>query len=322
MGLRHLLYVVFLSVIVFAVAGCSSCGGDDKGKKPEGKTKKQKRAARTDTCGVDSLDSLSADTLTADTLPLDTLIADTVDTIPQPLTEWEFAQQNFVELKTLIPDVIEDIRYCTEHNFVGTVISGYKEPVALTTRQCGDSLKVVADLLRQKGYRLKIYDAYRPDDAVQHFRRWAGALADQKMKEEFYPEIDKAELFKMGFISSRSKHCHGSTVDLTLCDIDGEEIDMGGAFDFFSLSSHSDFIDSLTNLQRDNRALLREAMEKHGFKIATTEWWHFSLIDEPFPDRVFNFPVKHLMPPDVKKGDNKSGSKSERKNIKGGSKKN
>lgn len=237
------------------------------------------------------------------------------------ISDKRFAMRHFVEVKKVIPDLIEEIRYQTDHNFVGKPIDGYIDPVALLTKEAADALKKVADELRAKGYRLKIYDAYRPDDAVQHFRRWVGNMDDQVMKEEFYPDIDKRILFKEGYISSRSKHCHGSTVDMTLCDKEGEEIDMGGYFDYFSPTSHSDHTESLTSNQLANRQLLRETMERHGFVIAKSEWWHFAFKDEPYPDFSFNFPVMKFenMKKELEK--EQKGEKKDKKKVKKAEKK-
>lgn len=298
----HRLVSLGLSALLLMVCSCESCGD-----RPNTAKKKQKKVRRVEYRRSVPSDS---DTLLADTVDtiatIDSLLTDSVETeaedsvepidsaMAAKLAEMEFAVKHFVEVKKLIPDLIEEIRYNSDHNFVGRRIAGYEESVALLTKECAEALKKVADELREEGYRLKIYDAYRPDDAVQDFRKWVGNMKDQKMKDEFYPDIEKSELFKAGYISSRSKHCHGSTVDMTLCDQKGNELDMGGHFDFFSETSHSDHTESLTEEQQENRKLLREAMERNGFKIANTEWWHFSLIEEPYPKENFNFPVKSL----------------------------
>ena len=304
-----ILYCLFL--LIFSGSGllmssCESCGKKDAKteKKPTKKVKKRKSEV-VDTCTVDSTGQEVSDSLEimeeekTDSVAAQedsTAVGEMADSaaLEEKLTDEQMAVRYFVEVKSLIPDVIEEIRYNTEHNFVGKRIEGYQESVALMTKEGAEALKKAADELREKGYRIKIYDAYRPDAAVQHFRRWVGDLNDQKMKEEFYPDIEKEVLFKQGYISSRSKHCHGSTVDMTICTINGDDVDMGGHFDFFSESSHSDNTETLTEEQKQNRAILRTAMENNGFKIAGTEWWHFSLIDEPYPETSFNFPVKKL----------------------------
>lgn len=248
-----------------------------------------------DTLSGDTIMELS-DTLSADSAsiesPADTVSADTV--LDEKAEERKFIKEHFVEVRSLIPDLIEEIRYNSNHNFVGKRIRGYEESVSLLTKEAALALKEVADELRPKGYRIKIYDSYRPRDAVEHFRSWVGNPSDTLTKSEFYPEKDKSVLFQEGYISSRSRHCHGSTIDMTLCTTSGQELDMGGTFDLFSERSHSDYTETLTSSQISNRSLLRSTMEKHGFVIANTEWWHFRLAKEPFPDREFNFPVASL----------------------------
>lgn len=217
----------------------------------------------------------------------------------------------FVNLAEAVPDAILEIRYFTTYNFVGARIDGYLAPTALMTRQAADSLRAVSDDLIRKGYRLKIYDAYRPQRAVDHFVRWAADRADTRMKGPFYPDLDKGVLFAQGYIAEKSGHTRGSTVDLTLFDMaTGKEVDMGGTFDWFGPESHPDFCGNpvkgtytgnnrkspagrrITAEQFANRMILREAMLAHGFKALDSEWWHFTLRDEPFPDRYFDFPVE------------------------------
>lgn len=197
----------------------------------------------------------------------------------------------FVMLSEAVPDAILEIRYYSTYNFVGRRINGYEEPVAMLTKEAAEALKAVSDELITKGYRLKIYDAYRPQRAVTHFANWAKDLDDTKMKKYFYPDLDKSVLFKQGYIAHKSGHSRGSTVDLTLFDMNTEkEADMGGTFDFFGELSHPDY-KNITEEQYNNRMILREAMMKHGFKPLSTEWWHFTLKNEPYPDTYFNFPV-------------------------------
>ena len=198
---------------------------------------------------------------------------------------------DFVVLSDVVPDVILEIRYYSSYNFVGQRIDGYEQPTALLTKEAATALKGVSDDLASKGYRLKIYDAYRPQKAVDHFERWAKDVNDTAMKEYFYPELDKSVLFEKGYIYSHSGHSRGSTVDLTLVDVNtGKEIDMGGTFDYFGERSHSNYT-NITKKQYDNRMILREAMVSHGFKPLPEEWWHFTLENEPYTDTYFNFPV-------------------------------
>ena len=197
----------------------------------------------------------------------------------------------FVKLAEAVPDAILEIRYYSTYNFVGDRIDGYNTPIAYLTKEAAEALKKVSDELIAKGYRIKIYDAYRPQRAVSHFARWAKDLKDTRMKKYFYPNLDKSVLFDQGYIDYKSGHSRGSTVDLTLFDMNTEkEVDMGGTFDYFGVQSHPDY-KKITKKQYNNRMILRKAMMKHGFRPLSTEWWHFTLNDEPYPDTYFDFTV-------------------------------
>ena len=201
-------------------------------------------------------------------------------------------REHFVKITDVIPDVILEIRYFGTYNFVGTRIDGYLEPIAMLTRQAADSLKAVSDDVMRLGYRLKIYDAYRPQCAVDHFVRWSKDPQDTLTKRYFYPMLDKPVLFEQDYIMAKSGHTRGSTVDLTLFDMATEkEVDMGGTFDWFGEESHPDYT-GITAEQYANRMILRDAMLRHGFKPLDSEWWHFTLRNEPFPDTYFTFPVQ------------------------------
>ena len=201
---------------------------------------------------------------------------------------------DFVSIAEVVPDAILEIRYYTTYNFVGARIDGYRQPTALLTREAADSLRAVSDDVLAQGYRLKIFDAYRPQCAVDHFVRWAADVSDTLMKPYFYPDLDKSVLFEQEYIMEKSGHTRGSTVDLTLFDMATErEVDMGGTFDWFGIESHPDYTD-ITPQQYANRMILREAMLRHGFKPLASEWWHFTLADEPYPDTYFTFPVRDL----------------------------
>ena len=219
----------------------------------------------------------------------------------------------FVNLADAVPDAILEIRYYSTYNFVGTRVDGYLEPVALLTKQAADSLRAVSDDLKAQGYRLKIFDAYRPQMGVDHFVRWAADIPDTLMRAYFYPDLDKSVLFDQEYIMEKSGHTRGSTVDLTLFDMATEkEVDMGGTFDWFGPESHPDFCGnpetgeytgdnsasptgrSITPEQFENRMILRRAMLRHGFKTLDSEWWHFTLKEEPFPDTYFTFPIQNL----------------------------
>ena len=197
----------------------------------------------------------------------------------------------FVLISSEIPDAILEIRYATTYNFVGDVIDGYEEPIAILSKEAAQALKGAAADLKEQGYRLKIWDAYRPQMAVDHFVKWGGNVNDARMKEIFYPEIDRAKLFELGFIAEQSSHTRGSAVDLTLFDMrTGKEVDMGSPFDYFGEISHPDYED-LTPEQLSNRAILKDAMVANGFEPIDTEWWHFTLANEPYPNTYFTFPV-------------------------------
>ena len=212
----------------------------------------------------------------------------------------------FVNITDVVPDVILEIRYFGTYNFVGARIDGYEQPTALLTREAADSLRAVSNDLKTQGYRLKIYDAYRPQKAVDHFMRWGKDLDDTLMRAYFYPNEVKDSLFIKGYIAERSGHSRGSTLDLTLFDMRTEkEVDMGGTFDWFGKESHPDCggdpatgtyrqNDTITAQQFANRMILREAMLRHGFKPYDCEWWHFTLKNEPYPDTYFWFPVHEL----------------------------
>ena len=198
---------------------------------------------------------------------------------------------DFVLLSDAVPDAILEIRYYSTYNFVGRRIDGYEEPTALLTKEAAQALRGVSDDLALRGYRLKIFDAYRPQTAVDNFVSWSKDPDDDIMKPYFYPELEKDTLFPQGYIFARSGHSRGSTVDLTLFDMNtGKELDMGGTFDYFGEKSHPDYTD-ITPEQYNNRMILREAMTSHGFVPLETEWWHFTLADEPYPDTYFTFPV-------------------------------
>lgn len=206
----------------------------------------------------------------------------------------------FVLVTDVVPDAILEIRYYSSYNFIGERIPGYEQHIAMLTRQAADSLKVVSDELLQKGYRLKVFDAYRPQCAVDFFMEWAADTTDVRMQDYFYPELTKSVLIPQGYIAEKSGHTRGSTIDLTLFDMNTEkEVDMGCTFDYFGVASHPDVLPEqeigaycpITQEQYDNRMILREAMLAHGFKPYDCEWWHFTLENEPFPDTYFTFPV-------------------------------
>ena len=197
----------------------------------------------------------------------------------------------FVLLADHIPHIVQEIRYYSTYNFIGERIDGYEEPCALLTAEAARALKSAAGELIVQGYRLKVFDAYRPARAVKHFVLWGIEDQDIRMKPYFYPDLEKQELFSRGYIAKQSSHSRGSAVDLTLLDMrTGRELDMGSPFDLFSEVSHPDYR-GITEEQYENRMILRRAMLRNGFLPIDCEWWHFTLENEPYPDTYFEFPV-------------------------------
>ncbi|MCR4606381.1 MAG: M15 family metallopeptidase [Oscillospiraceae bacterium] len=197
----------------------------------------------------------------------------------------------FVVLADMVPHIVQEIRYYSTYNFIGDRIDGYEEPCALLTKEAARALKGVSNELFVQGYRLKVFDAYRPACAVRQFVLWGIEDTDIRMKPYFYPDLEKQELFSKGYIAKMSSHSRGSAVDLTLLDMKtGKELDMGSPFDLFSEISHPDSR-AVTENQYENRMILRKAMIRNGFEPIDCEWWHFALGNEPFPDTYFEFPV-------------------------------
>lgn len=200
--------------------------------------------------------------------------------------------EGFVYAKTIIPDLDVELRYYTTNNFVGDTIDSYKSNNLIITKAAAEKLKLVQDELQQQNLCLKIYDGYRPQGAVNHFIRWARDLNDTLNKQEFYPEVNKRNLFKAGYIATRSGHSRGSTIDLTITNGEtGEPLDMGSPYDFFGEKSWVDY-KGITEKQKANRQLLQTVMLKHNFRNYPKEWWHFTLRWEPFPETYFDFEVE------------------------------
>ena len=199
----------------------------------------------------------------------------------------------FVSVGEVIPDVLLDIRYYSSFNFIGERIDGYEEPAAILTREAAQALKEASREAMEQGFRLKVFDAYRPQKAVDHFVRWAKDPEDIRMKAFFYPDLEKKKIIPQGYIAEHSGHSRGSTVDLTLFDMaTQQDVDMGGTFDFFGELSHPDY-SGVSEVQHANRMLLQSLMVKHGFRPLETEWWHFTLENEPWPDTYFTFSVRN-----------------------------
>ena len=198
---------------------------------------------------------------------------------------------DFVLLSDVVPGIIQEIRYHSTYNFIGDKIDGYEDPCAMLTKEAARALKAVSNEMMVQGYRLKIFDAYRPACAVRHFVLWGIEDQDIRMKPYFYPDLEKQELFAKGYIAKLSSHSRGSTVDLTLLDMKtGKEVDMGSPFDLFSPISHPDCRE-VTDGQYNNRMMLQKVMVRNGFRPLECEWWHFTLENEPYPDTYFEFPL-------------------------------
>ncbi|MFZ0722777.1 MAG: M15 family metallopeptidase [Xanthobacteraceae bacterium] len=209
-------------------------------------------------------------------------------------TQTAQAQQrpaDFVDAATVVPGLIVEMRYAGSHNFTGRPVDGYLAPHCLLTREAAAALAEVARDIAPRGLAIKVFDCYRPVRAVANFVRWARDLNDQKMKDEFYPNVDKRTLFRDGYIASHSGHSRGSTMDLTLAKTDGAALDMGTPFDFFNPKSWT-ADPTITPAQHANRMVLADAMRRRGFRGYDKEWWHFTLRGEPYPTTFFDFPVQ------------------------------
>ena len=186
----------------------------------------------------------------------------------------------------------KELRYATSNNFIGKPIDGYLKDSLIISKPAAKALKEIQTKLMLSGLSLKIFDAYRPQQAVDHFVRWAKVMNDTLMKQLYYPDVQKSELFTLGFIASKSGHTRGSTVDLSIVDVKtNKEVDMGSSYDFFGEKSHP-FYKKITEAQMKNRMLLRTIMIKNGFIPYDNEWWHFTLKDEPYPTTYFNFLIE------------------------------
>jgi D-alanyl-D-alanine dipeptidase len=198
----------------------------------------------------------------------------------------------FVYVDQVDPGIQLDIRYYSENNFVGNRVDGYNAPVGILTCEAATALTAVNQDLKEHGYGLKLFDAYRPQKAVDHFIRWSWDVNDQKTKSLYYPRVDKAKLFELGYLSRRSAHSRGSSVDVTIVSLEtGKELDMGTPYDFLDPLSGWE-AKSISAEQTSNRQLLKNNMQKHGFKSISTEWWHYTLINEPYPNRYYDFIVE------------------------------
>ena len=200
--------------------------------------------------------------------------------------------ESFVVVNDESPSLVFDIRYYSDDNFLGTKVRGYESAKCILTRSASEALKKVQREMSAAGYTLKIFDCYRPQEAVDHFVQWVRDTDDQKMKAQYYPNEDKSQLIEKGYIADQSGHSRGSTLDLTLVENSSStELDMGTPFDYFDTLSNTDD-PRISEQQRRNRLLLKAAMENHGFVNYDKEWWHYTLKDEPYPETYFDFPVR------------------------------
>jgi D-alanyl-D-alanine dipeptidase len=200
----------------------------------------------------------------------------------------------FVDVGRIVPDIAVDLRYFSSDNFVGRRIDGYEARRLVLTEPAAAALAAVQAELRPFGLGLLVYDGYRPERAVRHFLRWAEDPDDTQMKARYYPDVAKQDLLREGYVAGRSSHSRGSTLDLTLVARDGDAVrplDMGTGWDRFSPRSWPTSPE-VPPAARANRLLLRSLMTKHGFRPYPREWWHFTLADEPYPDRYFDFPIR------------------------------
>lgn len=221
----------------------------------------------------------------------------------------------FVHIHEIDPTILLHPFYYGTHNFMGRQIDGYKAPTIIVTKEAALALKNVQADIRKDNYSLLITDGYRPTKAVDHFVRWSKDLSDQKMKQYYYPHIDKRDAFKLGYVAEKSGHSRGSTVDLTIIEIgktyipdppaikrtltNGKSVyrwldntvDMYTSVDLMDLASWHD-TDLVTGTYARNRNYLREKMVAHNFQPFNQEWWHYTLIDEPFNNTYFNFDVE------------------------------
>ena len=199
---------------------------------------------------------------------------------------------DFDYLDTIDPSIKYDIRYASHHNLVGRTIAGYEKNVCIVSQTLGQTLRNIQAELKIHGLELFVFETYRPQRASNDLQQWGLDPEDQLNKKDYYPNINKADFSALGYINERSSHTRGAAVDVTLIQSATQTaLDMGTGFDFMDPLSHPDNT-SIAEPAYHNRQQLQTIMREHGFKGLATEWWHFSLIDEPFPETYFDFVVR------------------------------
>ena len=213
---------------------------------------------------------------------------------PELSTARSFAEAGLVDIRTLVPDISEQIRYAGSENFVGAPVEGYGAARCYLRESAAQALQRVELSLRQEGFRLRLFDCYRPARAVRHFVRWAADLQDQRTKARYYPNLDKTQLLG-DYIAPVSGHSRGATLDLTLLDCRGTDgqcapLDMGTEFDFFDPRANTDS-PQITPVQRENRQRLLRAMAQQGFNNYPQEWWHYTLASHD-SKAIYDIPIE------------------------------
>jgi D-alanyl-D-alanine dipeptidase len=199
--------------------------------------------------------------------------------------------RDFAFVDELVPGIRWDAKYATWDNFTGKPVEGYAANRIVGTHPLCEALRTARANAAELGFGLLLWDGYRPQRAVDSFTRWAQRPEDGRTKPRHYPNLDRDAIFERGYVATKSGHSRGSTVDLTLFHLDtGDLAAMGGGHDLMDPVSHHG-ARGLTRLESGNRNRLRAVMEASGFLPYDTEWWHYTLRDEPYPDTYFDFPI-------------------------------
>jgi D-alanyl-D-alanine dipeptidase len=200
-------------------------------------------------------------------------------------------RDEFAFVDELVPGIRWDAKYATWDNFTGRPVDGYVANRIIGTRALCAALGAAQEKAAALGFGLLLWDGYRPQRAVDCFVRWSEQPEDGRTKARHHPNIDRSEMFEQGYVATRSGHTRGSTVDLTLYHLATVELaPMGGDHDLMDPVSHHG-AEGITPVETDNRRRLCSVMESCGFRSYDREWWHYTLIDEPYPDTYFDFPV-------------------------------